>query len=303
MNLYLKYRPHTLDEVRGNFETLETLDKMLSNRDKCPHAIMFQGQTGCGKTTLARIVANRLECSREDFREVDVADYRGIDTIREIRKNAQFMPMNGQVRVWVLDEAHKLTGDAQNALLKILEDTPQHVYFVLCTTELQKIIPTVRSRCQVFHVYPLSHRQMLSLLRDVVKEEGEELDKKVYDQIIESSIGLPRNALQILEQVLSVDSETRMELAEQATEEQTQSIELCRALLQRKKWSVVSNILKGLKDQDPESIRRHVMAYCQSVLLGGEDDQAAHVLEEFMEPTYNTGFSGLVYASYVAINK
>jgi len=301
MSLYLKYRPQTLAEMKGNNQIIRTLEGMLNNLEKCPHAFLLTGPTGCGKTTIGRIIANRLGCQGNDFREVDSADFRGIDTIRGIRNNTQFKALEGPCRVWLIDECHKLTNDAQNALLKILEDTPQHVYFILCTTEPQKLIATIKGRCSQFQVTPLNERQMTGLLRRTARGEGVKLDREIYEQIIQDSFGLPRNALQILEQVLSVEEEERLAVARRAAEEQSESIQLCRALLKKENWKKVAAILKGLKDQDPESIRRHVLGYAQSVVLNKQDDRAGLVLEEFIEPFYNSGFPGLVHACYIVI--
>ena len=212
-----------------------------------------------------------------------------------------FMPLEGSKRVWLIDESHKLTNEAQNALLKILEDTPPHVYFVLCTTDPQKLLRTIQSRCTIFQLYPLTEQQMYTLLRGIVHAEREQLDKTVYDQIFVSSRGLPRTAIQILEQVLKVPVEERLVAAQKMELIQTQSIELCRALIQQGSWREVREILKGLKNEEPEDVRRHVLGYCQSVLLNGENDTAGRVMEEFLEPTYNTGFPGIVYACYAII--
>lgn len=302
-SLYLKYRPKDLESVYGNEDIVSALSGMLQEPEKCPHSLMFHGPTGCGKTTIGRIVAERLGCKGSDLREMDTADFRGIDTIREVRKQSQYKPLEGRVRVWILDECHKLTNEAQNALLKILEDTPRHVYFILCTTEPQKLLPTIKGRCAQFQVKQLNDRQMMKLLRDVVKAEDENLAKPVYEQIIQDALGHPRNALQILDKVLRTEADKRLESAKQAAEEYSQSIELCRALLKGAGagWAGVRNILNGLKDQEAESIRRHVLGYCQAVLLKSENDNAAAVMEEFLEPFYNTGFAGLVYACYSVV--
>src|SRR5690606_35672662 len=154
---------------------------------------------------------------------IDPADFRGIDTIREIRKQSGFQPLESTCRVWILDECHRLTNDSQSALLKILEDTPKHAYFVLCTTDPQKLLPTIRGRCADYQVRPLSEQQMRILLRRVVKAEGESLERKVYDQIVQDSMGHPRNALQILNQVLAVSPEKRLTVAKRAAEAQSKT--------------------------------------------------------------------------------
>ena len=297
MSLYLKYRPNSFDEVYGNENICETIQSIIKKERK-PHAYLFHGPTGCGKTTLGRILADKLGCKGNDLREIDSADFRGIDTVREIRKQAQFKPLESPCRVWLIDECHKLTNDAQNALLKALEDTPSHVYFILCTTDPQKLIVTIKGRCSQFQVHPLSDRQMFKLLRHVVKAEEDTLHKEVYDQIIQDSLGHPRNALQILEQVLNVESEKRLMVAKRSAEIQSQSIELCRALIDTYGWKKVANILEGLKNEDPENIRRAILGYCQSILLKGENNQAGLVMEYMIEPFYNTGYPGLVFACY-----
>lgn len=302
MALYRKYRPRTLERVKGNEQIVRTLNTMLEKGEKCPHTFLLHGPTGCGKTTIARIIANRLNSKGADLCEMDIGDFRGIDTVRDIRKQSQFMPIESEARVWILDECHKFTTDAQNALLKILEDTPPRVYFILCTTDPQKLLSTVKGRCSSFQVKPLSEEEMRSLLKRVVAKEGEVLDKEVYDLIIENNNGLPRNALQVLEQILNVDPEYRLDLAKKSEEQINQSIELCRILISpHANWKTVSSILNGLRDQDAEGIRRVVLGYCQSILLKADMFRAGTVLEAFIEPFYDSGFPALVLACYTVI--
>jgi len=307
MTLYLKYRPQNFDEMCGNEDLLDSLREILQKEDR-PHSYLFHGPTGCGKTTLARIIAKEIGAKGSDFREVDSADFRGIDTVREMRKQSQYKALEGSCRIWLLDEVHMLgrggnspTNEAQNALLKALEDTPSHVYYILCTTDPQKLLATIKGRCSQFQVTPLPDKTMFKLLRGVVKGEEDKLTKQIYEQIIQDSQGQSRDALQILEQVLCTSPDRRMEVAKRTAELQSQSIELCRALINPTGWKKIAGILKGLKDQDPERIRRGVLGYCQTILLKGENHQAGKVMEEMISPFYNSGFPGLVLASYSVV--
>jgi DNA polymerase-3 subunit gamma/tau len=249
---------------------------------------------------MARILAKKLGAKKQDLREMDSADFRGIDSIREIRENAGFLPMQGSSRFWILDEVHQLTNAAQNALLKMLEDTPSHVYFALCTTDPKKLLPTVRQRCSQFEVQPLDDSEMIRLLADICKKENQKPHKKVIKQILLDSQGSPRAALQILDQVLRVDADQQLEVARRSAEQQNQSIELCRALIKGENWKKVGSILNGLKDEDAEGIRRHVVGYAKAVLLNSGQVRAAVVLECFINPFYETGFAEVVLAAYTA---
>lgn len=301
MAFHTKYRPRTLKTVKGNSNLVKTLDSLLVDEDR-PHSFLLHGPTGCGKTTLARIIASRLECVGTDLREINSADFRGIDTIRDLYSKSQFKPIEGPCRVWIIDECHKMTNDAQNALLKILEEPPSYVYFILCTTDPQKLLAAIKGRCSQFQVKPLSENEMTSLLQRVVKKEDEELEDEIYEIIIRDSLGLPRNALQILEQVLRTEPAQRKEVAQQAAAEQSESIELCRVLINDKAtWKQVQAVLNRLRDQEAESIRRVVLGYCQAVLLKSDHWRAGAVLEAFIEPFYDSGFPQLVYACYSVI--
>ncbi|MFW6272185.1 MAG: ATP-binding protein [bacterium] len=297
--LYQKYRPPNLKEFYGNRQLTITLKGLLNDPEKIPHTMLFYGPTGCGKTTLARIVANELGCKPNNLIEIDTAQFRGIDTVRDLRNKAQFVPIGGGIRVFIVDEVHKMTTDAQNAFLKILEDTPKNIYFILCTTNEKSLLPTIRGRCTQFKVELLSDKQMVRLLEDVAAKEEETVDETTIKQIVKTAQGHPRNALTILEQVFATPVKRRAKFAKEAIAEEKEGIELCRALINGKGWSTVSTILKGLRAQDAEGIRRIVLGYATNTLLNTEKTKASIMLEEFLDPMYDSGFSALVLASYL----
>lgn len=298
MSLYLKYRPQSFDEVYGNQETVQALKDMVKEPENCPHSFLFHGPKGNGKTTMARILGKELGVKGQDLREMDSADFRGIDAVRDIRQQAHYRPLEGPRRMWILDECHQLTNAAQSALLKMLEDTPDHVYFALCTTDPQKLLPTVKDRCTKFQVQPLSDNEMKDLLIDICKREKTRPNLKALKQIVKDSEGHPRAALQTLDQVLRLPKDQQLKAAKKSVQQERESIELCRALLKKEPWGKVNKILKGLKDEDAEGIRRHVLGYANSVLLNGTNIQAAIIMEEFKHPFYDNGHPDLTLACF-----
>ena len=301
MSLPQKYRPASFDEVAGakNRATVSALRKLLESGNP-PHAYALVGPFGSGKTTISRLIANALGCVGDDFRELDSADFRGIDHIRDLRRLSHYKPMHGPCRVWLLDECAKLTNDAQHALLKGLEDPPDHCYYVLATTDPEKLLPTIRSRCSTHQVHLLADDEMLRLLRRVAAREGAEVPVPALRRVVEAARGHARDALQMLETVIA-DPASAEAVALGASEAQAKSIDLCRALIQPGGWKKVRTILADLRNDDPEEIRRAVMGYCASVLLGGENPRAGEVMQQFADPTYDNGFPGLVLAAYAVV--
>jgi len=201
----------------------------------------------------------------------------------------------------LVHNCHKLTVDAMPALLKILEDPPGHVYFVLCTTEPGKLIKEIRGRCLEYQTQLLSDVQMKRLLRRVVKKEQGELSEDVYEQVIRDSLGAPRNALQILDQVISLPKDKQLAMAKRTAETQSKVIELCRALMSpHAKWSEVSEILSGLGDENIEQMRWAVLGYSKTALLRGVP-KAANIIDQFSEPFFNSGMPGFILACYYVV--
>lgn len=303
MSLATLYRPRLFDEVVGNTKTIKSIESILNrNRSNIPSSWLFTGPSGCGKTTLARIIAFELDCREDDLTELDAADFRGIDNIRDIREHMRYAPIKSKCRVWILDECHQLTKDAQEALLKGLEDTPAHVFFILCTTEPKKLKTTLRNRCIQFTVEPISNKNMIEFLGEVVYGEDKEIGKVVLKKIAENSSGSCRTALQTLETVLDLPLEEMLERVQTISEKDNAIIDLCRALFKGESWGNVAQILKSIDGEQPESIRLAVMGYCSSILLNGKDsEQAFIVMDSFKEPLYVNGKAGLILMAYEAM--
>jgi DNA polymerase-3 subunit gamma/tau len=300
MELYKKHRPKGLAAVVGQEDTVAALENLLE-QERLPHSLLFTGPSGCGKTTLARILRERLECAPNDFYEINCADFRGIDMVREIRRAMSLAPAGGKCRIWLIDECHKLSNDAQNAILKMLEDTPGHVYFFLATTNPSKLLKTIRTRCTDMPVRSLTDKELEALLKKVVRREKKEVPDEVLDQIVQDSLGSARMALVLLDKVIDLEQDKMLEAARAKAAEENESIELCRALIAGRGWAEVRGILKGLT-MPPEGVRHAVLGYARSVMLnaGGATKvaRAYLVVDAFRENFYDSLAAGLAAACY-----
>jgi DNA polymerase-3 subunit gamma/tau len=221
--LYRKYRPQDFEEVVGQEAIVRTLKNAISS-GQVRQAYLFAGPRGTGKTSLARILAKGLNCVQGptptpdkvcnpcvtiangtslDVIEMDAASQRGIDDIREIRDRVVLQPAEGRYKVYILDEAHQLTDAAWNALLKLIEEPPPHLVFVFCTTDLSKVLPTVRSRCQTFVFARPRLPELVRLLRRVADGEGIQVPDQALALVARGARGSFRDAVSTLDQLAS----------------------------------------------------------------------------------------------------
>jgi DNA polymerase-3 subunit gamma/tau len=201
--LYRKYRPQSFGDVVGQEQLVTLLSNSISQK-KISHAYLFCGSRGTGKTTVARIFAHDIGCNPEDIIEIDAASNRGIDEIRELREAVRTSPFSSPYKVYIVDEAHMLTKEAANALLKTLEEPPSHVIFILATTDPEKLPQTIVSRCQKVIFKSPDLQTLAERLIFVAKGEGRALSTESALLIARHGKGSYRDALGVLEQVLAV---------------------------------------------------------------------------------------------------
>ncbi len=199
--LYRKYRPENFAEVRDQEQIIKVLAGAIK-KGEIPHALLFSGTRGTGKTTMARIFAKEIGTSAVDLYEIDAASNRGIDDIRELKEAVHTVPYESKYKVYIIDEVHMLTKEAFNALLKTLEEPPAHVVFILATTEEEKLLDTILSRCQVFRFRSPSRAVLATTVTDVAKKEGFTLAPEAADLIALSADGSFRDALGITQKVI-----------------------------------------------------------------------------------------------------
>lgn len=298
ITLYRKYRPSSFSEVSGENEIVKSLKLSLKNKSMA-HAYLFSGPRGVGKTTIARLIAKGVNCLNlkengepcnecknckainegrfSDLIEIDAASNRSIDEIRSLKEKINYQPVEGLKKVYIIDEAHMLTKEAFNALLKTLEEPPAHVIFILATTELEKILPTIISRCQRYDFKPLDLEEMKAGLEHILKEENLSMTDDVYPVIYENSSGSMRDSISILERLIVTANgkEINLKIAEDTlgiTPSSRIKIFLNK-ILNENEYDII-NELESLANEsfDIELFFKDLAKYCKNAILKKELD-------------------------------
>lgn len=300
---YKKERPKSFKQMVGS-EAAVAQCKEWVREDRVPHFVIFQGGSGMGKTTLARIMAKKLDCGPADLQEINAAGQaRGIEKVKQIESQIGMSPIQGESRVYLVDEAQQLTTAAQNAILKMTEDTPSHVYFFFCTTDPHKLVPTIRTRASVVTVSPLSSVDMLVLLERTRDKYKVEASYKVLEAIVEAAEGSARKGMVLLYQVVGLSEKQQLECVTKS-DMKTKGIDLCRKLMNpRTKWKDITSILKDLEDE-AETVRWIMLGYASSIMLSGRrsSNRAFVILDQFSENYFDTKKGGLIRDCWTVIH-
>lgn len=286
MELYNKYRPTVTSEMLGNELAIKSFKSEIDNGH---NVFLITGPSGCGKTTLARCMANELNISELNIHEINSSENRGIDTVREIMENLRYMPITDNKVMYILDEMHQQTIPSQNAMLKMLEECPSWCIFALVTTNPEKLLEAIKTRCSRIQVKPLDTQTMFKLVRKVAHDEQVQVGVDVLRKVADLSEGSSRKGLKLLGQVLYLtDDNERMEYLDKNTfsDENQDVIELCRALISKKGWNSYMECLDKAKDDvkaNPEGVKFLVMSYARSVLRKGFNLNAAAMMKAFCD--------------------
>lgn len=290
--IHTKYRPRRLKEVLGQGATVKSLEALLDGKS-VPHCYLFTGPPGTGKTTLARIIADRLDIDPKSIVEHDAASNSGIDDMRTLLQPLRYNGFGESPnRAIILNECHGLSKQAWDALLTTTEEPPGHAYFFFTSTNPEKIPKAMVTRCTAYHLAPVRHDDLMDLLETVCKDEGYKTSERILGLVAAASGGSPRQALTLLAKVYACEAEDEARLLLQASDENAEVIDLARSMVKGDlSWKDMTATLKKLDEQgiSPESVRLIIVNYLNACLMGGKlTDKATmrllDMLECFMKP-------------------
>lgn len=301
-DLINKYRPQSFDEFFGNDSIPNSLRNVLDKGTS--RSFLFVGPSGCGKTTLARLVGIHKGVPLRNIIEVDAATHSGADAVRSITEGMKYKAFGKNPnKLIIVDECQSLSKKAWEALLKSIEEPPEHVHWCLCTTEISKVPATIKTRCVRYDVVPLSLDDLYDLVVEVASMEGLQCQDSILRAVASSADGSPRQALVNLGKVSSVGTldDARTLLADISA--RNEMVDLCRQLVKMSttewKFMKLRNTINSLEGQSPESIRIIVTNYVAKVLSKESSEmkccQYLKILEAFGEPFRETDKLAPVY--------
>lgn len=292
-DLHVAYRPEVLEDVAGHKSVIQSLEAL---QDDVPHALLFEGPSGTGKTTLARIIAMQfLEVSERNLREVDAATYAKAEDARRLVDSVRSRPLDGGALVYILDEVHALSNQSWQILLKTLEEPPPYAYFILCTTESNKVPKTIRTRCHSYELSTLSNDELFELLDRINTQAfDDEVPNSVLDVCAKSAGGSPRQAVVNLSKASYCnDTKCAYEVLKEVDVGDASIINICRHLAKpplgdgTQYFIDCVKLLGELGDKvQPESVRMTVVNYFAAALMGKSRNPTwfLTVLDAFKEP-------------------
>ena len=292
-DLTVRYRPESLDEVIGQDHIVGSLRSLES----VPHAILLVGPSGVGKTTVARIIAWQMVKIRQDSQlvEIDGASYSGIDTIRALQESIRYPSIGrDQTKFVIIDECHSLSKQAWQALLKTVEEPPDYVYFVFCTTVLQKVPQTIQTRCHDYVFRNLNREDLYDLLMEICNQELKEVSDTVLDEIIRVARGSARKALVSLSKVIDIGDVAKSLSVLEGFEQGFHEVDFCRYLTKQKnptrhRWRAAMKYINAIDNFNPEAMRMLIFNYFTTVVskdAKADEDVLFYlsVLDAFSEP-------------------
>jgi len=306
MEFYNQHRPDTLDRIAGQPEAVSLLKTLFSGKKAPPRTFLLSGPSGCGKTTIARIMATLMDCRGRDYVEYNASDAKGIDTIRKIRRTAELNPMyGGKRRIFYIDEAHGLTGDAQNAVLKLLEEPPEKCAFILATTDPAKLIGTIKTRCTHITLKSLSPADLREVVADVCKREKRKPPAPdVMDRLLDVAGGSARQLLVDYQKVCDLKTSEEQIRALAPPEVQATAMSIVNALLPFKGQGNLKEAINAIDtcQDDLEKVRRIVLSCCVGAFKRNSAHRAYLVVCAFAEPFFHSGKAGMIAACYQVFN-
>lgn len=283
MSLTDKYRPTKLSDVLGQAHVVKSLERVI--HDKRAKAFIFAGPSGCGKTTLARILANQFAAGRGNITNIterDAAFASGAEAVRELVSGLGFRAIGeSPTKTIILDECHTLSNTAWKILLKPIEEPPEHVYWMLCTTEPGKIPQTIKTRCITYTLQAVKEEEILGLLCDICDAEHFEVSDEVLEAVSEGAAGSPRQALNLLEACLYCKTAAEARIQMRTAGQTKETIDLCRFIASdRGSWADAMKLVKALDGSEPESIRIVVLNYLSAVAMNSGQNKVLEILRK-----------------------